>query len=123
MLSVVVSANDGDFIDGAGHLETVDAANGLLVGLFDQERDEIKSKKATLNHFPVSAKVWSNPLPYLADGLLLFDQILVQLDRQTATATRTDGGRCLPVSVVERDKCTTFLHFVWCREIEIVVNI
>ena len=57
MLSVVVSANDGDFIDGAGHLETVDAANGLLVGLFDQERDEIKSKKATLNHFPVSAKV------------------------------------------------------------------
>ena len=64
MLSVVVSANDGDFIDGTGHLETVDAANGLLVGLFDQEGNEIKSKKAQhFYHFPVSAKVLIKP-PY-----------------------------------------------------------
>lgn len=58
MLSVVVSANDGDFIDGTGHLETVDAANGLLVGLFDQEGNEIKSKKATalLSFFPFLPK-------------------------------------------------------------------
>lgn len=43
MLAVVVTANDGHFIDGAGHLETVDTADGLLVGLLDQKGDEIQS--------------------------------------------------------------------------------
>jgi hypothetical protein len=43
VLSVVVTANDGHFIDGAGHLETVHTADGLLVGLLDQKGDEIQS--------------------------------------------------------------------------------
>lgn len=43
MLSVVVTANDGHFIDGAGHLETVHTADGLLIGLLDQKGDEIQS--------------------------------------------------------------------------------
>ncbi len=43
VLSVVVTANDWHFIDGAGHLETVHTADGLLVGLLDQKGDEIQS--------------------------------------------------------------------------------
>jgi hypothetical protein len=52
-------------------------------------------------------------LPYLADGLLLLDQVLVQLDRQPATAARTHSGRRLPISVVERHQRSALFHLVY----------
>jgi hypothetical protein len=38
VLAVIVSANGRDFVDGSGHLKTVNAANGFRIGLRKRKR-------------------------------------------------------------------------------------
>jgi hypothetical protein len=52
-------------------------------------------------------------LPYLADWLLLFDEMLVQFDCQSATALGTDDGRRLPISVVKRNQRPARIHLIF----------